>query len=108
MDQTPGELLRETRNRHGLSQKRLAARASTTQSAISRIERDQVSPSVATLRTLLHLMGENLVLGTEARDFGIDPTLIRERFRSTPNERVEYGRAFARFVIDNRGAAVGK
>jgi transcriptional regulator with XRE-family HTH domain len=106
--QTPGQLVRETRKRHGLSQKRLATRASTTQSAISRIERDQGSPSIETLRTLLHLMGEDLVLGIEPRDFGIDPTMIRERFRSTPDERVEYGRAFARFVIDNRGAAVGK
>lgn len=102
----PGRLLREARKRHGLSQARLATRASTTQSAISRIERDQVSPSVETLRSLLHLMGEDLVLGYERRDFGIDPTLNRERLRHTPDERVEYARAFARFVIDNRGAAL--
>ncbi|MDP9227535.1 MAG: helix-turn-helix domain-containing protein, partial [Actinomycetota bacterium] len=45
MTQTPGQLLREARRRHGVSQKRLAIRAGTTQSAISRIEGDRVSPS---------------------------------------------------------------
>ena len=43
-DLTPGELLRQARLRHELSQEQLAIRAGTTQSAIARIERDQVSP----------------------------------------------------------------
>ena len=90
--------------RHRVSQARLAARAGTTQSAISRIERDQVSPSVETLRSLVRLLGEDLVLGSEPRDAGIDRTLIRERLRATPAERVEYGLEFADFVIRNRGA----
>ena len=48
-------------------------RAGTTQSAISRIERDRVSPSVETLRELLYLLGEDLEPGgIEKRDFGID------------------------------------
>ncbi|MDQ3572326.1 MAG: helix-turn-helix domain-containing protein [Actinomycetota bacterium] len=103
MDQTPGQLLRDTRKRHGLSQKRLAARASTTQSAISRIERDQVSPSVATLRSLLHLMGEDLVLGIEPRDFGIDRAMARTNLRKPVEERVRKGREFSAFVVRNRG-----
>jgi DNA-binding XRE family transcriptional regulator len=41
-----GELVREARLRHGLTQQELAARASTSQAAISRIEQDLVSPSV--------------------------------------------------------------
>ena len=48
----------------------LAIRAGTTQSAISRIERDRVSPSVETLRELLYLLGEDLSLSSEVRDFG--------------------------------------
>jgi transcriptional regulator with XRE-family HTH domain len=52
----PGQLLQKVRHRHGISQKRLAMRAGTTQSAISRIERDRVSPSVETLRELLFLL----------------------------------------------------
>ncbi|HEX9967203.1 MAG TPA: helix-turn-helix domain-containing protein [Solirubrobacterales bacterium] len=90
---TSGELLREARRRHGVSQKQLAMRASTTQSAISRIERDRVSPSVETLRELLYLLGEDLTLGAEQRDFGIDRTLNVERLRLSPSERVEYGLA---------------
>src|SRR5215213_2371072 len=56
VESTPGHLLREARRRHGVSQARLAIRAGTTQSAISRIERDQVSPTVETLRGLLRLI----------------------------------------------------
>jgi transcriptional regulator with XRE-family HTH domain len=88
---SPGTLLRETRERHGVSQKRLAMRAGTTQSAISRIERDRVSPSVETLRELLYLLGEDLELGAAERDFGIDPSLNAERLKLSPSERVEYG-----------------
>jgi transcriptional regulator with XRE-family HTH domain len=98
--ETPGQLLRAARQRHGVSQKQLAMRASTTQSAISRIERDRVSPSVETLRELLYLLGEDLSLKAEERDFGIDPTLILERLRSSPSERVEYGLAMAAQLIE--------
>jgi transcriptional regulator with XRE-family HTH domain len=98
---TPGQLLREARRRHRVSQARLAVRAGTTQSAISRIERDRVSPSVATLQGLLHLLGEDLELASRETDSGIDRSLIRERFKATPSERVEYGRGFAEFVIEN-------
>lgn len=93
--QTPGRLLKEARSRRGISQQRLATRAGTTQSAISRIERDRVSPSVETLRSLLHLVGEDLVLGVEPRDAGIDRTLNRGALRRTPEERVNYSLAFA-------------
>jgi transcriptional regulator with XRE-family HTH domain len=67
---TAGELLRTVRRRHGLSQAQLAARARTSQAAISRIERGQVSPSVATLTTLLDLIGEELALDATPIDYG--------------------------------------
>jgi transcriptional regulator with XRE-family HTH domain len=95
-----GELLRDTRRRHGISQESLATRASTTQSAISRIERDRVSPSIETLRELLYLLGEDLVLAAEQRDSGIDATLNRERLRDAPSDRLDYGVAFANQVIE--------
>ena len=96
---TPGELLREARHRHGVSQGGLATRAGTTQSAISRIERDRVSPSVETLRELLYLLGEDLSLTSEVRDFGIDRTLNAERLKLSPSERLEYGLAMAEQLI---------
>ncbi len=96
---TPGQLLREARERHGVSQKQLAMRGSTTQSAISRIERDKVSPSIGTLGELLYLLGEDLNLMVEARDSGIDRTLNAERLKLSPSERLDYGMAFANQVI---------
>lgn len=98
---TPGEVLKEARARHGVSQKRLAMRAGTAQSAISRIERDRVSPSVDTLRELLFLLGEDLEIAASKRDAGIDATLIDERLKVSPTDRLAYGMAFSNQVIAN-------
>ena len=102
---TPGELLREARRRHGVTQQQLAARARTSQAAISRIERDVVSPSVATLASLLDLLGEELELSARAIDYGHDRTLIRQNLAKTVSERIDHGASFANFVLQNRGAA---
>jgi transcriptional regulator with XRE-family HTH domain len=100
---SPGELLREARKRHGVSQERLAIRAGTTQSAISRIERDRVSPSVDTLRALLDLLGEDLAIAAERRDSGVDLSLNEESLRRSSSERLQYGLAFADMVRRKRG-----
>jgi transcriptional regulator with XRE-family HTH domain len=55
-----GALIREARRRHGLDQAELARRVGTAQPAISRLERDLVSPSLATLNRILEAMGETL------------------------------------------------
>lgn len=52
-----GQLLRLVREEAGLSQAALAGRASTAQSAVSRIECDAVSPTVATLGRLIEATG---------------------------------------------------
>ena len=101
---TPGQLLREARKRRGVSQARLAVRAGTTQSVISRIERDGVSPTVETLGELLHLLGEDLVLEAEPRDWGIDRTQVRERLRASAEERVDQGLAFGELVLETHAA----
>jgi transcriptional regulator with XRE-family HTH domain len=87
-----------------VSQARLAVRAGTTQSAISRIERDQVSPTVETMRSLLHLLGEDLELKVAERDSGIDRTMIGERLKLSPGDRVDYGTAFTDSLIRDRRA----
>jgi transcriptional regulator with XRE-family HTH domain len=102
---SPGELLRQARRRHGLSQAQLAARARTSQAAISRIERDLVSPSVATLASLLDLMNEELVLQAREVDWGHDKTLLDANLRKTANERFRDGVSFSRWVERNRGTA---
>lgn len=59
-----GAFLRAARRRHGLDQAELARRAGTEQPAISRIERDLVSPGLGTLNRLLEAMGETLMLSS--------------------------------------------
>ena len=86
-----GELLREARTRHGLTQTELAARARTSQAAISRIERDVVSPTVQTLARLFDLVGEKLVLEAQPIDYGHDRTLLRQNLTLTPEERIKHG-----------------
>src|SRR6266566_8939692 len=93
---TPGQLVRDTRRWHGLTQAQLAARARTSQAAISRIERDLVSPSVDTLRALLDLMAEELVLDTHAIDYGHDRTLLQQNLRRSVTDRISYQAAWAR------------
>ena len=100
---SPGELLREARKRHGVSQKRLATRAGTTQSAISRIERDRVSPTFETLRALLALLDEELAIAAERRDSGVDLSLNEENLRLSPTGRLQRGLAFTDMVRRNRG-----
>ena len=102
---TPGELLREARRRHGVTQEQLAARARTSQAAISRIERDVVSPSVGTLATLLDLLGEELELSSTTIDYGHDRTLIELNLRFTPEERIERQAEWSRGMKELQGAA---
>jgi len=99
----PGQLLREARKRHGVSQQQLAMRAGTTQSAISRIESGGVSPTVDTLWELLYLVGEDLELSSQVRESGVDLTLNHQNLRHAPAQRVAQGLAFADFVRRNRG-----
>jgi transcriptional regulator with XRE-family HTH domain len=98
MTQSAGTLLREARRRHGLTQGQLAARARTSQAAISRIERGLVSPSVAMLTRLLDLMGEELVLDSEPIDYGHDETLIRENLAREPEDRIRRQAAWANTI----------
>jgi transcriptional regulator with XRE-family HTH domain len=62
---TPGQLVKERRIGHGLSQRRLAHRAGTSQSAVARIENGSEDVSWARLRRLLLAMGEQPVLRSE-------------------------------------------
>jgi len=83
-----GELIRGARKRHGLSQRRLALRASTDQAAISRIERGETSPSMETFERLLAAMGERLSIQSEPLDRGYDPLHMRATLQRTPEERL--------------------
>lgn len=103
---TAGELLRDVRRRHGLTQRQLAIRARTSQAAISRIERDVVSPTVETLAGLLWLMNEQLELGAEPVNWGNDATLNRSNLAVSPETRIRRGVVFSRRMTQLRRAVV--
>jgi transcriptional regulator with XRE-family HTH domain len=81
---TGSVLLREARARQGISQRRLALRAGTSQDAISRIERGVESPTLERLTHLLMMLGERLELSTvplAEAERGAEPQTARERLR---------------------------
>ena len=55
-----GEKLRQLRKGHGLTQEELANRAYLTKGFISQLERDHTSPSIATLKSILDVLGVDL------------------------------------------------
>jgi transcriptional regulator with XRE-family HTH domain len=55
--------VRELREKRGLSQRELAERLGTTQSAVARLEAGNVSPSLPTLDKLADALGVELVVG---------------------------------------------
>lgn len=99
----PGQVLRDARRRHGVSQTQLAIRAGTRQSAISRIEAGRVSPTFETMQTLLDLLGAELTIGSESPETGIDLTLNEGNLRLSPSDRVNQGLGFADMVRRGRG-----
>jgi transcriptional regulator with XRE-family HTH domain len=105
---TAGELVRDVRKRHGLTQERLAARASTSQAAISRIERDLVSPTVESLVNLLRLMNEQLILKAEpAPLYSGNLDALRANLELTPSQRIEQGAALVGLLRGNRQVSDG-
>jgi transcriptional regulator with XRE-family HTH domain len=93
-----GKLIREARERHALSQQALARRAGTTQKHVSRIERDEISPSVSTLARLLAAMGERLELHAVSgpRDNRSDAELRADYEQLTASERLAQTAALSR------------
>jgi transcriptional regulator with XRE-family HTH domain len=93
-----GALIREARQRHAISQQTLARRAGTTQKHISRIERGDISPSVATLARLLAAVGERLELNATPglRDNRSDEELRADYEQLTPSERLAQTAALSR------------
>lgn len=98
------ELIRASRRKHGLSQAQLAIRAGTTQTAISRLERGQRSPTVETLRRLLLLMGDDLQLGARPLRGTHDPAHLRAERALSPPERLRRAFDWMRLNADLREA----
>lgn len=83
-----GAHLRAARLRHGVSQRSLALRASTTQPAISRIESGRESPSFERFTQLLLALGERPVLTIEPLELDVDAGDLAHGRRLTPQQRL--------------------
>lgn len=103
---TAGELIRTTRIRRGLSQERLARRTGTKQSAISRLEADEVSPGIETLDLLLRAMGGRLEIAGSQPEREYDPVHRRATAERSPSERLALGISWNRMA--GRLAAAGR
>jgi transcriptional regulator with XRE-family HTH domain len=94
---TPGELIRERREAHGLSQRELAYRAGTSQSAVARVESGDEDVTWTRLQTILSAMGDEPVLSSKRLASRYDLTdLMRERAMS-PEARLASAISFNRF-----------
>jgi transcriptional regulator with XRE-family HTH domain len=91
---TPGELIKERRLRHGLSQRRLAHRAGTSQSAIARIESGREEVTWQRLRLLLLVMGEQPVLDSAPLPGRYDAWDVLEQRQLLPDTRFANGLTF--------------
>src|SRR5690606_18547317 len=103
-----GELIRDVRRRRGLTQHQLARRAGTTQPAISRLERGDISPSVETLDRLLLVMGERLTLLAQRPErLERDAEEVWRGQALAMEERLERAFAWNAFASQVSGAARG-
>lgn len=100
------DLVREARRRAGLSQRELAERAGTTQSAVARIETGRSAPSFDAVLRLVRLCGFDLDIMLVERDDS-DWMQARELLRMSPEDRIASGIADANTMLQLQGTATG-
>ena len=98
-----GDLIREARRRAGLTQRELAERLDTTQSAIARLERGGTEPSYERVAEAVRACGMDLVpqlLRTDEADWSVASTNLAVG----PEARVRRHQAALRFAMAGRRA----
>lgn len=85
----PADLIRSTRLSCGITQRELAERLKTTQSAVARLEGRGGSPTLLMLERVMAALGKELVLEIVEHEAQVDETLIAENLRFTPSERLD-------------------
>lgn len=105
---SPGQVLRETRKLLGLSQRRLALRAGTSQDAISRIERGAEAPTFDRFSQLMLAMGQRVSLTLEPLESRVSPSELTITTAMTPEERlreaVSWNRLASQLELSGAGA----
>lgn len=101
---TSGDLLKEARQRAGLSQAQLARRAGKPTSVIGRWERNEVKPSFETLLEMIRACGCDLRFVLDDLDESQDAA-IRSSLDLSPAQRLEQLEEAANFILAGRQAA---
>lgn len=94
----PGQVIRQRRLAHGLTQAQLALRAGTTQTALSRLERGEISPTFATLERLLFVLGEEAALRVVPLEGDHDAAHLADLHARSPSERLELAMSWNRLA----------
>ena len=97
------DLVREARKRAGLTQRELAEKAGTTQSAIARLESGRTRPAFDDVLRLVRLCGYDLDVMLVERD-SADWMQAQDLLSVPPSERVERAVRMARRVRQFRQA----
>lgn len=105
-DTSAANALRQARQEQGLSQRRLALRAGTSQDAISRIERGEEAPTLERLAQVLLALGCRPVLSVEPLDGSVPESKLAATDAMSPDERLREAASWNRVV--SRLAAAGE
>jgi transcriptional regulator with XRE-family HTH domain len=95
-----GDALRAAREECGLSQRRLAVRAGTSQDAISRIERGVEAPTLERFEQLLLAMGRRLVLEVESLESPVASAELALSAQLSPAERLREAVSWNKFASE--------
>ncbi|GAC1327931.1 MAG: hypothetical protein NVSMB13_14650 [Mycobacteriales bacterium] len=104
---TGADLVRQARRRADLTQRELAERAGTTQSAIARLESGRTSPSFDAVLRLIKLCGYRLDVALDPYD-GSDVAQAEALLKLPVEERLEYLIDTVEFFRDLRAAAASQ
>jgi transcriptional regulator with XRE-family HTH domain len=95
-----GDVLRAAREECGLSQRRLAVRAGTSQDAISRIERGVEAPTLERFEQLLLAMGRRLVFEVEPLESPVSSAELALSTQLSPAERLREAVSWNKFASE--------
>jgi transcriptional regulator with XRE-family HTH domain len=102
----PGLIIRRRRLANGLTQRQLALRAGSTQAAISRLERGEISPTFETFERLLAVMGEEAELSVRRPEAEHDGARLRSLRARPAGERLALAMSWNRLA--GQFAAAGR
>lgn len=81
-------LIRDARREAGLTQASLASRMGVPQSVVARLERPGSNPTWDTISRALDACGQQITAQARPAPSSIDETLVANRLRLTPEERL--------------------